>query len=111
VTTTLHEEKTTRQRRARLAQGDWVEGYEIHHGRTTAGAGVRESIEGGLGWSQGCLTGVYLHGLFENTDYRARFLSALGWRGKTSDWRTRIDSELERLAALMGPTGWDLKPR
>ncbi len=114
LTTTLHQEKTTRQRRVELrAEGPpiEVEGYEIHHGRTTAAAGVQETIADGLGWRQGSVSGVYLHGLFENTGYRAAFLSALGWRGKARDWRARIDAELEQVAGLMGPAGWDLKLR
>ena len=110
VSTTLLGEKTTLQRQARLADGRLVQGYEIHHGRTTSGPGVRELIHDGLGWSQGSVSGVYLHGLFENTEYRASFLSALGWRGRAEDWHARIDSELDRVAGLFGPGGWDLKP-
>ena len=109
VSTTLLRDKTTLQRRVRLADGGLVEGYEIHHGKTIAGTGVRELIPGGLGWSQGCVSGVYLHGLFENTDYRVSFLTGLGWRGKAADWRSRIDAELDRVAGLLGPGGWELR--
>ncbi len=110
VSTTLLEEKTTVQRQARLADGSLVQGYEIHHGRTTSGPGVRELVQDGLGWIQGSVSGVYLHGLFENTEYRASVLGALGWRGRAVDWHSRIDAELDRVAGLIGPGGWDLKP-
>lgn len=50
-----------------------VQGYEIHHGRTAlAGAGSRtaavlhNAAGQALGWAQGPVLGVYLHGLFED---------------------------------------------
>ena len=91
-------------------EGYGLKDLALAHGRTTSGPGVRELIHDGLGWSQGSVSGVYLHGLFENTEYRASFLSALGWRGRAEDWHARIDSELDRVAGLFGPGGWDLKP-
>ena len=97
VETTLEAAKTTRQ--AEVAwHGEALRGYEIHHGRTTAGPRARESLPDGLGWEQGAVCGVYLHGLFENTGYRQAFLEALGWRGAARDWRAHLDAELDRVA-------------
>ena len=58
-------------------QGPWgalagleVQGYEIHLGQTTAvpGAALQPAFahSAGLGWQQGPVLALYLHGLFEN---------------------------------------------
>ncbi|MGO9307501.1 MAG: cobyric acid synthase [Spirochaetia bacterium] len=106
ITTTLVPEKATRQRETTGAGGEIIRGYEIHHGRTTPGPEVREYLPDGLGWEQGSIHGVYLHGLFENTGYRQRFLAALGWRGRATDWRSTLDSEMERVASVVRGSGW-----
>jgi adenosylcobyric acid synthase len=106
VTTTLEPEKTTLQRRVRGAHGGMVEGYEIHHGRTLTGPRARVHLEEGLGWEQDGVRGVYLHGLFENTEYRDVFLRSLGWKGRTEDWRARIDTEMDAVASLVSTSGW-----
>ena len=36
------------------------------------------------------------------------FLERLGWRGQATDWRARLDAELDRVAALVAATGWPL---
>lgn len=43
-------------------------GYEIRHGRTFPTAEIHEAISGGLGFVQGSLLGIYLHGLFEDAN-------------------------------------------
>lgn len=106
VTTTLALDKTTRQRQVRWTEGGVVQGYEIHHGRTQAGPQARVHLEEGLGWQQGNIWGVYLHGLLENTDYRQRFLSRLGWQGQAENWHERLESEIERVAGLIETSGW-----
>lgn len=109
VTTTLELDKTTRQRQVLWVHGGTVEGYEIHHGRTRTGPRVQAHLEEGLGWEQGNIRGVYLHGLFENTGYRDSFLRSLGWQGRAEDWRARIDSEIDRVATLIATSGWGRK--
>jgi adenosylcobyric acid synthase len=106
LVTTLAPDKTTRQRRVRWADGGEVEGYEIHHGRTEAPAHLGIHLEDGLGWQQDNVCGVYLHGLFENTDYRRHFLERLGWRGVARDWQAHLDAQIELAAGLIEKSGW-----
>ena len=106
VTTTLAPEKTTLQRRTRWVDGGDVRGYEIHHGRTEAGSLAREFLDDELGWQQGNIRGVYLHGLFENTAFRQHFLAQLGWQGRTEDWQARLDAALDHVARTVAETGW-----
>ena len=100
VTTTLAADKTTRQIEVPWGGGSLF-GYEIHHGRTTAGPLAREHLPGGLGWEQGAVRGVYVHGLFENTAYRQAFLDGLGWHGVAREWRAHLDAELDAVAAAV----------
>jgi adenosylcobyric acid synthase len=97
VETTLDPEKTTRQTEVAW-RGETLRGYEIHHGRTLAGPDAREHLSGALGWEQGPVCGVYVHGLFEDTAYRQAFLQGLGWSGTARDWRAHLDAELDRVA-------------
>ena len=106
VTTTLAPEKVTQQREVRWSEGGLVKGYEIHHGRTEAGPQARPYLEGGLGWQQGNVTGVYLHGLFDHTAYRQQFLAGLGWVGQTRDWHAHLDAALDRVARQVAESGW-----
>jgi adenosylcobyric acid synthase len=103
VSTTLAAPKTTRQMQARwLPGGERLEGYEIHHGQTTAGPLAQPHLDEGLGWQQGKVCGVYVHGLLENTAYRQWWLERLGWHGQAEDWASRLDAELDRVADLVG---------
>jgi len=106
VATTLAMDKTTRQRQVLWMDGDLVQGYEIHHGQTDAGPQAQVHLADGLGWQQGSIWGVYLHGLFENTAYRQHFLARIGWMGQTEDWHARLDAEIDRVAELVHTTGW-----
>ncbi len=108
VTTTLAAEKTTRWTEIAWRDGAVARGYEIHHGVTTRGAGADELLPDGLGFAQGSVRGVYLHGLLEDTAYRQEFLAALGWRGRCTDWAARIDAEIERVASLVPASGWQI---
>jgi adenosylcobyric acid synthase len=106
VVTTLAQEKTTRQRVVPW-NGTLLNGYEIHHGQTQASPRVHTHLADGLGWQQGNVYGVYLHGLFANPAYRQQFLTHLGWQGQTKeDWATIVDAELNRIAQLIPDSGW-----
>jgi adenosylcobyric acid synthase len=103
VATTLAAQKTTRQRQARwLAGGQLLAGYEIHHGQTSAGPQAQPHMDEGLGWQQGSVWGVYLHGLLENTAYRQWWLERLGWQGLAQDWHAIIEADLDRVARVVG---------
>jgi adenosylcobyric acid synthase len=108
VTTTLEPHKVTRQREVGCADGGVVAGYEIHHGATRAGPQARPHLEDDLGWQQGNIWGVYLHGVFENTHYRQRFLERLGWQGQSADWSAIVDAQIERVAAVIEESKWNL---
>src|SRR6266849_982485 len=43
-------------------------GYQIRHGQTTTTAPVTEALPDGLGYVEGPVLGIYLHGLFERPD-------------------------------------------
>jgi adenosylcobyric acid synthase len=100
VVTTLEPAKTTRVTDVPW-RGERLAGYEIHHGRTTAGPDAADHLPDGLGWEQGSVRGVYVHGLFENTAYRQAFLEGLGWRGVARDWRAHLDAELDHVAQVV----------
>jgi adenosylcobyric acid synthase len=85
-----------------------VSGYEIHHGQTRAGPLAEPHLEDGLGWRQGNIWGVYLHGILENTAYRQQFLARLGWPGQTDAWSDVVDAQLNRVAQLIVDSGWQL---
>jgi adenosylcobyric acid synthase len=107
VTTTLMPQKVTAQRQVRVVGNGFVSGYEIHHGQTLAGPQARPHLEDGLGWQQGNVLGVYLHGILENTAYRQQFLTRLGWQGQTHDWAGFLDAQIDHVAQLVHDTGWD----
>lgn len=106
VTTTLAPDKTVALRQTRWLDGGIVQGYEIHHGRTSPGPRVRPLLAEDLGWREDNVWGSYLHGLFEDTAFRQNFLRTLGWAGACSDWSALVDAELDRVAAALEETGW-----
>lgn len=96
VVTAFQSEKTTRQVKARVLgnegllaglNGEEVTGYEIHMGQTPGSTnplfriignaeGQPEYIDG-VAAPGGFIFGSYLHGLFDNTNFRHAFLSGL----------------------------------
>ena len=106
VTTTLAPQKTVGWTEIAWRDGAIARGYEIHHGVTTRGPAAGELLPDGLGFAQGTVRGVYLHGLLEDTAYRQAFLEELGWHGRCEDWAARLDAEIERVAALVPASGW-----
>ncbi len=83
--TTLAVEKTLRRVRARCLDTDlYIEGYEIHHGRTLAVSEdatpwIADDQGAVLGWkaARGRVAGCYAHGLFDNDAFRRAFLDGL----------------------------------
>lgn len=103
VETELATAKITRQVAVRLLDSrELLTGYEIHHGRTRASLSARPFLENGLGYTQGSVVGVYVHGLFDNELFRKRFLSSIGVVGLERDWRAHVDEALDRLAEHLG---------
>lgn len=107
--TTLAPEKTLRQVRARhLPSGLTVRGYEIHHGRTLAPAELTimyvDGEVGGVADDEGRVWGTYLHGVFDDDEFRRWFVDSLRERRGLPAMgvvQTRYDLEpaFERLAA------------
>ena len=106
VETTFASEKVTRQTRVACTDGGSVEGYEIHLGQTTSGPLAHPHLADGLGFRQGNVTAVYLHGIFANDAYRYRFLETLGWHGTPTSWQARLNAEFDRVADLVDESGW-----
>ncbi len=106
IVTTLRPHKVTQQRELPDEAGGVLRGYEIHHGETEAGPRVEPHLAPGLGFQQANVRGAYLHGLFDNTHYRRRFLESLGWQGETVSWSDAVDAEIERAATLITSSGW-----
>ncbi len=92
VRTVLAPEKTTRQVSGFASSGPWreqrVQGYEIHMGETAviprggtqhfAPLFYLEGREDGLVSSQGQIWGTYLHGVFQNAEFRHTMIGRLG---------------------------------
>lgn len=100
VTTVFAPEKITRQSHVTfLPNGERVSGYEIHHGRTRATPEVEPLLSDGLGFRNKNIMGVYLHGLFDNGNFRSWFLQQLGVQGKQQgEWLEQVDKALDSLA-------------
>ncbi len=60
-----------------------LKGYEIHHGKTEKGEGLRPVVERddgeviGVGTDDGRVWGTYLHGVFDMNDFRRWFIDEL----------------------------------
>lgn len=97
--TTLEPTKVTREvQTTLLATGEAVAGYEIHHGRSRAGVGAQPYLEGGLGFRQGSVVGVYPHGLLEDTHFRRHLLAGLGLSASEESAAEGLEETLEALA-------------
>ncbi len=97
--TVLEPEKVTQLTQTTLlGTGETVSGYEIHHGQSRAWGDTRPFLAGGLGFRRGNVTGVYLHGLFDDTAFRRSFLGELGVSSSSADAADALDRTLETLA-------------
>lgn len=97
--TVLEPEKVTRLTQTTLlSTGEAVSGYEIHHGRSRARGETKPLLGGGLGFRRGNVTGVYLHGLFDDRAFRRSFLGELGVSSSDTDAADALDRTLDTLA-------------
>jgi adenosylcobyric acid synthase len=60
--------------------GRMFDGYQIRQGHTVATGPVAEALEGGLGFADGPVLGIYLHGLFEQPELLAAIFGELPHR-------------------------------
>ncbi len=117
VETLFEAEKATEQVRARITaacgflqslQGQTVDGYEIHMGRTRGAPPFLQIIQrgghsasGGDGVvdESGRIWGTYLHGIFDNANFRRAWLNSLGQRDASlQSLHERREREYDRLA-------------
>ncbi|MDE3118523.1 MAG: hypothetical protein KGL03_05845, partial [Nitrospirota bacterium] len=117
VTTSFAREKVTVGVSGRhRASGCSVEGYEIHMGRTSLGAGAQPWLEvrtagettvrpEGASSQDGLVFGTYVHGLFDAQDFRRFFLNGLrevrGWAPLPVQPGASLDEGIDRLADFM----------
>jgi adenosylcobyric acid synthase len=107
VTTVMHPQKRLAEVTAvHCASGHAVSGYEIHIGRTTGPDCDNHWLEiGGSGHGaasgDGRIMGCYLHGLFSQDAFRARYLSDLGVSPSGVKFDQTVDGTLDALAAHM----------
>jgi adenosylcobyric acid synthase len=82
LVTELQGDKTTRRVRVADSEtGAQLDGYEIHHGATAAGASATPTLtgpDGPLGWRSGNVRSSYAHGLLEHAAYRDALLARAG---------------------------------
>ncbi|MBN1160615.1 MAG: cobyric acid synthase [Dehalococcoidales bacterium] len=125
IVTEFADEKSTRQVKAIVtsdtgllagAKGQAVSGYEIHMGQSQTGEqtpafriietpqGKTDYADGVLN-KQGTVLGTYMHGLFNNDDFRQFFLNNLrrhwGLHENKSGARTDRDREYDKLADVV----------
>lgn len=113
VDTVFDATKVVRQRRG-TAMGRRVTGYEIHHGRTTGGAGwvhlddaYGKADEGAVDLDEARVLGTNLHGVFEQDGFRAAFLCEVGRRRDKTfvpagvSFAAARDAQFDRLADLL----------
>ena len=104
VQTTLLPDKTlTRIAGTHVPSGAAIEGYEIHLGRTEGPACSRpfallEGRPDGAINASGQVMGSYLHGCFSSDEFRAKFLTSLGFQASSLRFEQTIEETLDALA-------------
>ena len=110
VVTEFAATKQTYQARLQLADGQVVAGYEIHMGATrhvgdalplgmiVARGDVPTQLVDGAQDATGRVWGTYLHGIFENAEFRRKWLMQLGWQGDDATPAQERQAEYDRLA-------------
>ena len=107
-------DKHTHRAMMRLNDGSLVTGYEIHTGKTTREEGAKpfgtivrrgarsENAPDGAQSSDARVWGTYLHGIFENDNFRRKWLASLGWRQSSQlSARAQRESAYDRLADIV----------
>ena len=107
IETIMQNEKTPRKTTAYAPHLNCeTEGYEIHIGKTTGPDTVRPFLENdknlGAMSENGQIAGVYVHGLFVNDKFRAKFLSQFR-NGKYQEtaYSQEVENALDTLAEKM----------
>jgi len=118
VVTSFEQEKILSQVKAvEINSGLKVTGYEIHHGRTKIlkeGKPVFKIIEqqgkkikdvDGVFSENGRIWGTYIHGVFDEDNFRRNFLNKLrlkkGWPCRSETTNFNLDKEFDKLARLV----------
>lgn len=116
VSTEFQPIKQTHQARMQLADGQIVDGYEIHAGDTYRQDGATPfgeviqrgdapvAILDGAVSGDGRVWGCYLHGIFGNDHFRHQWLAKLGWNrpeGNLPSAKSRREAEYDRLADVV----------
>ncbi len=101
LVTELQPAKTTQLVRVADSEtGTELDGYEIHHGATVAGASAQPTLHtaaGPVGWRTGNVRASYVHGLLEHAAYRD---ALLGWAGiEAGATPESLDARLSAIAA------------
>jgi adenosylcobyric acid synthase len=103
LVTELQAGKTTRRVRVADSEtGAALDGYEIHHGATAAGATATATLsgpDGPLGWRSGNVRASYVHGLLEHAGYRDAFLARAGIEPAATP--EGLDARLSAIAAAV----------
>ena len=86
--------------------GGVVNGYEIHHGKTTAADNIKSFMNENLGWQSANVYTTYLHGAFENEVFYNWFMKKVGGLENGINWSEHMDCELDRLADMFAKHGW-----
>jgi adenosylcobyric acid synthase len=92
------------------AFGARIDGYEIHIGQTAGPdcfrpfSTIGSRIDGAVS-SDGLVMGTYLHGLFGNDDFRAKFLEKLGMSPAGGKYWSDVDAALDEIAAELNSLG------
>jgi adenosylcobyric acid synthase len=88
--------------------GARVSGYEMHVGRSRKATAVPPMIRCNDGSYDGAVTdngrvfGCHLHGVFAAPEYRSALLARLGVESIGGDYRDKIDTALDDIAAVLG---------
>ncbi len=104
--TIMRKDKTLRRNQVRRGDGTFLSGYEIHHGESYATGNdcevMRDDQGNVIGFEQGRIFATYLHGVFDDDQFRRDFLNEVrknkGWELKNTLTEYGIENALNFLA-------------